>query len=86
MVFSVSRPERLPVVGAEELGEARQELDRRGEICAGEDNGGHVADARAGHHPDVLEAVRLLDEADRRLDPPPREIALDGFEKWVNSR
>ena len=49
----------------------------RGEICAGEDKRGHVADARVGRHPDVLEAVRLLDEADRLLDPPPREIALD---------
>ena len=30
MVFGVSRPKRLSVVGVEELGEARQELDRRG--------------------------------------------------------
>lgn len=42
----------------------------RGEICAGKDKRGHVADARAGHHHDVLEAVRLLDEADRLLDAP----------------
>ena len=49
----------------------------RGEIRAGKDKRGHVADARVGHHPDVLEAVRLFDEADRLFDPPPRETALD---------
>ena len=29
----------------------------RGEIRAGKDKRGHVADARVGHHPEVLEAV-----------------------------
>ena len=29
----------------------------RGEIRAGADKRGHVADARVGHHPDVLESV-----------------------------
>ena len=36
MVFGVSRPKRLSVVDVEELGKARQELDRRGVVGFGD--------------------------------------------------
>ena len=44
MVFGVSRPKRLSVVGVEELGEARQKLDRR-------DVGGFGDGVRRRAHP-----------------------------------
>lgn len=31
----------------------------------------------AGEHADVLESVGLLDESDRLLDPPAREVSFD---------
>ena len=50
---------------------------RGGEVRRDEDERGHVPPARVGHHADVLEAVALLDEADRLLYPPPGQVALD---------
>ena len=49
----------------------------RGEVRRGEDDRRHVADAAVGEHADVLEAVCLLDEADRLLDSPAREVSFD---------
>ena len=60
----------------------------RGEVGAREDERGHVAYARVGHHADVLEAVLLLDEPDGLLDAPAAEVALDdpplGLERRVD--
>ena len=50
---------------------------RGGEVGRREDDRGHVPPACVGHDADVLEAVALLHEPDRLLDPPSREVALD---------
>ena len=65
---------------AEPLDVLREDLAPRvapdphgGEVGGGEDERGHVPDARIGHDADVLEPVGLLDEADGLLDAPAQE-------------
>ena len=48
-----------------------------GEVGRRQDDRGHVADAPVRVNAHVLETVGLLDEPDRLLDPPAREISLD---------
>lgn len=48
-----------------------------GEVGRRQDDRGHVADAAVRVNAHVLEAIGLLDEPDRLLDSPAREIALD---------
>ncbi len=55
-----------------------------GEICAGEDEGDHVAYARVGHHADVLEAVGLLEN--RRLFYANGEVRLQPIGFMVSFR
>lgn len=63
------------------LGEQRELEDPAqvdgGEVSCGQDQNHHRPKPFVAQQPDVLNLVALLDEADRLLDPPAGEIALD---------